>query len=353
MSGLSVEAEVRRGDFALTAAIAAAPGERVGVVGPNGSGKSTLLRAIAGLEPITRGRIALDGRPLADDTVDLPPQERAIGVVFQDHRLFPHLSVRDNIAFGPRSRGRSRAASRTLADEWLARLDCARLADRRPSDLSGGESQRVALARALAQEPRALLLDEPTAALDAGARIEVRTELARHLAGLDIPTVLVTHDPIEALVMADRLVVLEKGRVAQTGTPQEIAERPLTPYVAGLLGLNLYAGRPAGDRVVLDGGGAITPRSMPDAERVLVTIPPAAIAVHLNRPENSSPRNVWAGRIASVEPARESVRLRIAGPPDAMVDLTPAAVAALELAPGRDVWLSVKANETDCYPAGE
>ncbi len=349
---LAVDVEVARGSFALAAAVEVGAGERLGIVGPNGSGKSTLLRAIAGLEPITRGRIELGGRVLAADEVDLPPQDREVGVVFQDHRLFPHLNVRDNVAFGPRSRGRARGVARRLADEALARLDCSRLADRRPADLSGGESQRVALARALAQEPRALLLDEPTAALDAGARIEVRTELARHLSDLDIPTILVTHDPIEAMVMADRLVVLEAGRVVQTGTPREIAERPLTTYVAGLLGLNLYAGRVVGDHVALDGGGVLVPRTLPVADQVLVTVPPAAIAVHLREPADSSPRNVWRGRVRALEPARGSVRLRVIGPPDAMVDITPAAATALGLEPGVEVWLSVKANETDCYVAG-
>jgi len=354
MTGLNVDVEVRRGDFVLRAALEAAAGERVGVVGPNGSGKSSLLRAISGLEAIVGGRITLDGRVLADGAVDLPAREREIGVVFQDHRLFRHLSVRDNVAFGPRSRGVPRSQARARAEEWLTRLDCARFADRRPDDLSGGESQRVALARALAQSPRALLLDEPTAALDAGARVEVRTELLRHLAGLDIPTVLVTHDPIEALVMTDRLIVLENGRVTQTGSPREIAARPLTPYVAGLLGLNLFRGRVVGERVVLDDGGDLVPRTIPrtipGATRVLVTVPPAAIAVHLERPEGS-PRNVWPGRVAAVEPSRDGVRLRVAGPPDAMVDVTVAAVTALDLQPGREVWLSVKASETDCYPA--
>jgi molybdate transport system ATP-binding protein len=351
MNALVVDAVVRRGAFTLEAQLSAGPGERVGVVGPNGSGKSTLLRAIAGLEALSSGRITLSGRTLADHSVDLPPQQRNIGVVFQDSRLFRHLDVRDNVAFGPRSRGRSRKEARAVADEWLERLEAADLADRRPGELSGGQIQRVALARALAQQPQALLLDEPTAALDAGARVEVRAELRRHLAGLEIPAVIVTHDPIEALAMTDRLVVLEKGRVAQTGTPHEIAARPLTSYVARLLGLNLYAGRVAGDRVLLDAGGELVPRAVPPADRVLVTIPPAAIAVHLRRPEGSSPRNVWSARVVALEPGRESVRLRLRGAPDAMVDLTPAAVATLGLAAGVDVWLSVKASETDCYAA--
>jgi len=351
-TSLAVDLEARRGGFTLQAAFDAEAGERLGVVGPNGSGKSTLLRAIAGLEPIARGRIALDGETLADGTTDLSPQERRIGVVFQNHRLFRHLSARDNVAFGPRSRGLSRDRARARADEWLARLDCVHLRDRRPDDLSGGESQRIALARALAQEPRALLLDEPTSALDAGARLEVRAELVRHLADLDIPTVLVTHDPVEALVMADRLVVLEEGRVVQAGAPREVAQRPLTPYVASLLGLNLYRGRPVSDRVELDGGGVLVPRATPAAERVLVTVPPAAISVHLREPVESSPRNAWRGRIVALEQGPSQVRLRVSGPPEALVDVTLSAVAELGLRPGLEVWLSVKASETDCYPAG-
>lgn len=340
---------VRRGDFVLEATIEVAPGERLGVVGPNGSGKSTLLRAIAGLLPLSEGSIRLGGRVLANDTTQLAPEERRTALVFQDHRLFPHLTVRDNVAYGPRAAGRRRGAARAHADAWLHRLEIADLADRRPAQLSGGQSQRVALARALAQDPEALLLDEPTAALDADARISVRAELARHLADLTVPAVVVTHDPVEALVMTDRLVVLEQGRVVQAGPPGEVAARPATPYVARLMGLNLYAGTAGPDGVALDSGGVLAVADAPASGPVLVSLRPSAITVHVTRPEGASHRNVWPGSVDRMEMLGDRVRLHVSGMPDALVDVTPASVAELALAPGRSVWLSAKATEATAY----
>ena len=243
-------AAVARDSFTLDASISAAPGEVLAVLGPNGAGKSTLLRAVAGLLSIDSGRLELDGAVLDDPAtgVFVVPERRRLGVVFQDHRLFPHLRVLDNVAFGPRSQGVPRAEARASAARWLSRLGIADLARRRPARLSGGQAQRVALARALACEPAALLLDEPLAALDVQTRAEVQGELREHLDGFAGPTLLVTHDPIEALLLATRIVVLEQGRVAQQGTPAEITSRPATPYVARLVGMNLYAGHAAGGR---------------------------------------------------------------------------------------------------------
>ena len=287
----------------------------------------------------------------------VPPESRAVGVVFQSYRLFPHLSVLDNVAFAPRAAGRSRHAARTAAGTWLARFDLAGLASRRPHEISGGQAQRVALARALAAEPRLLLLDEPTAALDARTRVEVRAELRRNLHDFGGPVVLVTHDPLEAMVMADRLVVLEGGTVVQEGTPGEVARRPRTDYVARLVGLNLYAGGfdPATGVVSLDGGGRLVatpaePGTGPG--RVLVSLRPSAVTVHIGRPEHTSTRNVWEGSVAALEMLADRVRVQVDGTPPALVDVTPDAVAELRLAPGQRVWLSAKATETEAYPAG-
>ena len=348
---LQVDARVRRGAFELDVDLDVAAGELLAVRGPNGAGKSTLLRAVAGLTPIDSGRIRLDGRVLDDGLTFVPPPQRRIGVVFQDYRLFPHLSVRDNVAFGPRSGGASRPEARAGADNWLARLGLAALADRRPRRLSGGQAQRVALARALAGQPQALLLDEPMAALDADTRVDVRAELRRHLDDFAGPTVLVTHDPLEAMVLADRLLVLEQGRAVQTGTPGEVARRPVTPYVARLVGLNLYAGRPTSRGVELDGGGRIVAADHLDADRVLLAVRPSAITVHTAHPEGVSQRNVWAGTVVGLELLGDRARLQVAGRPAALVDVTPAAVAELGLAPGRSVWLSTKATEVEVYPA--
>ncbi len=349
--GLRFAGAVRRADFELRVAFTVRPGEVLGVLGPNGAGKSTLLRAIAGLEPLSEGSVEVAGHTWQDPTTLVPANERRAGVVFQDYRLFPHLDVRDNVAFAARSTGSGRAASRERAEGWLGRLGLSHLSGRRPAQLSGGQAQRVALARALAREPEVLLLDEPMAALDAGARIEIRSFLREHLADFSGPALLVTHDPLEAMVLADRLLVIEAGVLVQEGTPAEVARRPASTYVARLVGLNLWAGRldAAAGAVTLDGGGQLAVATEALAGRVLVSVRPSAITVHTERPEHASTRNVWAGRISDMEPLTDRVRLRVEGVPSALVDVTHAAVADLSLDVGREVWLSAKATEAEAY----
>lgn len=354
---LAVDASVQVGTFRLELALTAAPGETVGVLGPNGAGKSVLLRALAGLIPLSGGSIRL-GEAVLDDVDSgtfVPPRCRPVGLVFQDYRLFPHLNILDNVAFGPRSRGVGRREARAVATTWLERLDVAALADRRPGQVSGGQAQRVALARALATDPRLLLFDEPLAALDARTRLDVRAELRRHLRGFAGPVLLVTHDPLEAMVLADRLVVLEHGRVVQQGTPGEVARRPVTDYVARLVGLNLYAGvlDPATHAVAIDQGGSlVVTHAGGRGDRVVVALRPSAITVHTERPEHASHRNVWPGTIVALERLTDRVRIEVDGEPPALVDVTAAAVADLALREGLGVWLSAKATETDAYPGG-
>jgi molybdate transport system ATP-binding protein len=372
VGGLRVDGTVHRGSFTLTVALDVAPGESVAVLGPNGAGKSTLLRALAGLTPLSSGRIELAGRLLDSRSLDdgpdvfVPPEHRRVGLVFQGYRLFPHLSVRENVAFGPRSAGVGRRDARALADDWLRRLGLLELAPRRPRELSGGQAQRVALARALATDPALLLLDEPMAALDARTRLEVRATLREHLRHYAGPVVVVTHDPLEAMVMADRLLVLEGGRVVQQGSPADVARRPATEYVARLVGLNLYGGEVVldepptdegehGPYVALDSGGRLYATGLTSSElgagaRVLVAARPAAASLHVERPGAGSPRNVWLGEVAGLEPSADRVRVQVRGEPDVLVDVTPAAVAELGLHPGSPVWVSVKATELDVYP---
>ncbi len=349
---LDVDGAVRRGPFELEVALRAVPGEVLAVLGPNGAGKSTLLRALTGLLGLDRGVIRLGGAVLDDPGrgVYVPPQERRLGVVFQDHRLFPHLRVLDNVAFGPRARGVRPAAARAGAQIWLQRLGLADLARRHPRELSGGQAQRVALARALACDPAALLLDEPLAALDVQTRAEVQGELREHLGAFAGPTLLVTHDPIEALLLAQRILVLERGRVVQEGTPTEITSRPLTPYVARLVGMNLYPGSGSGDTVTLDGGGTLVAADVPSGA-VLAALRPAAITLHTEVPHATSARNVWAGEISGLSPLGDRIRISVKGAPPATVDVTAGAVAELDLAPSRAVWLSAKATDVTVYPA--
>jgi molybdate transport system ATP-binding protein len=342
---------VVRAGFRLEIAMTVDAGEVVALLGPNGAGKTTALRSLAGLAPLSDGYIDVAGRILDNPRrgTFVPPDRRPIGVVFQDYLLFPHLSALDNIAFGPRCRGASRRAARETAAAWLDRVGLTDVAQRKPRHLSGGQSQRVALARALAPDPSLLLLDEPLAALDARTRLETRARLHRHLADHAGGTLLVTHDPLDALVLADRLVIIEDGRVVQTGDAAAVTARPRTDYVARLVGLNLYRGRGAGHTVTLDGGLAITVADTVDGE-AFVAFPPAAVALYLEQPEGS-PRNTWAAVVAGVQRHGDNLRVQLSGPVAAAADVTPAAAAQLRLEAGQPVWAAVKAAETRAYPA--
>jgi molybdate transport system ATP-binding protein len=350
--GLVVDAEVRRGGFVLAVSLTAAPGQVLGVLGPNGSGKSTLLSAVAGLTPVSAGRITLAGQVMddADEGAFVEASGRPVGFVFQNYRLFPHLTVAENVAFSPRARGLGRQAARSAARHWLERLGLTDLAGRKPDELSGGQAQRVALARALAGQPALLLLDEPLSALDAGTRLDVQAELRRHLADFTGPCLLVTHDPLEALVLADQVVVLEGGRIVQEGTPGQIARQPATDYVAKLVGLNLYAGRADGSQVELTGGGAFVIANRDAHGDVLVAVRPSAMVVSGEHPQPSSARNTWPATVTGLTMLADRVRLDLEGKPSALVDVTPAAVAELSLRPGSQVWLTAKATDLEVYP---
>lgn len=227
MSGLAVDVVIPRAAFDVVAAFELPAGRVLGIVGPNGAGKSSTLAAVAGLVA-AQGSVRLGDREL----LETPAERRGVGVVFQDFLLFPHLSVRDNVAFAQRVRLGGWRPARAAAQPWLDRLDLTALADRHPSALSGGQAQRVALARALASEPAVLLLDEPMAALDVEVRDEVRADLARHLREFGGPAIVVSHDRADAEALADELLVVEQGRIVQRGTLAELAAAPATPWIA-------------------------------------------------------------------------------------------------------------------------
>jgi molybdate transport system ATP-binding protein len=350
---MSLEASVQLtlGRLRLEADVEVATGELVVLLGPNGAGKTTLLRALAGLIALERGRVALDGMVLDDTTTGehVPAEQRPVGFVFQDYLLFPHLSSLENVAFGLRARGVGRAEARRRAAAWLDRVGLAAHAGSRPRALSGGQAQRVALARAMVGEPRLLLLDEPLAALDAATRTEVRRDLRRHLASFDGTRLLVTHDPLEALALADRLVVLEDGRVSQTGSPAEISGRPRSRYVAELVGVNLYRGRADGTAIELEGGGRLVAADGLRGE-VFAAVHPHAVALHRHRPEGT-PRNSWPGTADALEVVGDRVRVRMSGTVPIVAEVTPAAASELRLADGGPVWATVKATEVTVYPA--
>jgi molybdate transport system ATP-binding protein len=337
--------------FRLDLALRVAAGEVVALLGPNGAGKTTALRALAGLHPLDAGHLRLAGR-LLDDPAGrryVPPERRSVGVVFQDYLLFPHLSALDNVAFGPRCHGAGRHEARAVAAGWLDRVGLADLHRRRPRHLSGGQAQRVALARALAVEPDLLLLDEPLAALDAGTRVDTRARLHRHLADHPGATLLVTHDPLDALMLADRLVIIEHGEVVQEGDATGITARPRTDYVARLVGLNLYRGHASAHAVRLADGFTLTVAEPLDGA-AFVAFPPAAVALYPNRPDGS-PRNTWPAEVVGVARHGDNLRVQLSGPITAAADVTPHAAAALRIEPGQHVWAAVKASETRAYLA--
>ena len=348
-TGLDAHLVVALDGFDLDVALAASPGRIVALVGPNGAGKTTALRALQGTVALDAGRIALDGDVLDDPAAGrfVQPEARHVGMVHQDLLLFPHLSARDNVAFGPRSRGVPKATARREADRRLAELGLGALAGARPGALSGGQAQRVALARALASDPRLLLLDEPLAALDPTVRAATRRDLRHLLDGFGGIAVVVTHDPIDALTLADDVVVVEAGRVAQAGTLAEVTARPRSRHVAELLGTNLLRGTAQGTAVAV--GSAVVQIAEPASGDVFVVVPPSAIVVHATEPEGSA-RNRWPMSVVDIEPSGERARVRLDGPVPLVAEITAASLAELRLQSGTAVWASVKATELRCYP---
>ncbi len=344
---LHATARVDRPGFTMDVALDVGDGEVLAVVGPNGAGKSTLLRVLAGLDVggEVRASVHLGGR----DVSAVPTDRRPVGVAFQDLRLFPHLDATSNVAFPLRARHRARAEAEAAAREELAAVgidvDTAR---RRPHELSGGEAQRVALARALVARPELLLLDEPFAAVDAEFRATARAALAERLRDYPGVTVLVTHDPTDALLLGDRILVLEDGRVTQHAPAAEVARRPASRYAANLVGTNLLVAVPAGrtcrtaagtDVVVADD---IPPQPGP----VGLIVPPNAVALHPDRPVGT-PRNTWPVTVGAVELLGSRARVVVVLPAgdELVAEVTLAAVDELAIAAGRDLWASVKATE--------
>jgi molybdate transport system ATP-binding protein len=350
---MTLSAHVARsvGSLSLDVALDTKPGEVLAILGPNGAGKSTLLRCLAGLLPLDAGHVTLDGVVLDDPhtRVFVPAERRPIGVVFQDYLLFDHMDAADNVAFGLRARGVKRAESRRRATELLERVGLADHAHHRPRALSGGQQQRVALARALAGDPRLLLLDEPLAALDVTTRAAVRRDLRDHLAGFDGVRVIVTHDPLDAYALAERVVIVEGGRVSQTGTLPELTAQPRSRYVADLVGTNLFRGTGHGTTFTTDHGATLETGDAVDGS-AFVAIAPHAVALYRSPPDGS-PRNIWRGVVAYADRQPDRARIRLDGELPIVAEVTARALDAMQLRPGDELWAVVKATEIATYPA--
>ncbi|MFJ2938343.1 ABC transporter permease [Streptomyces sp. NPDC087219] len=324
------------------------PGTTIAVVGPNGAGKTTLLRALLGLTPRAHAGLRLGD----EDVTALPPHRRHVAWVPQDGALFPHMSALANTAYGLRAQGVGRAEARREALTWLDRLGVGPLAHRRPTQLSGGQAQRVALARALAARPRLLVLDEPLAALDQTTRAHVRHTLRTHLAGFGGVCLIVTHDPVEAVSLADRVLVLDEGRALQDAAPVEVTRHPRSPWVARMLGRNAWPGTATPEGLALDGGGALVATDPPPpGTAALAIVAPEAVSVHREKPEGS-PRNVWPGTVREITASGSRLRVLITSDraPDLVAEITPQSAAELGLADGVPVWTSVKATEATIVP---
>lgn len=349
---LTSRIELTVGSLDLRVTLDVQPGEVLALLGPNGAGKSTTLRCLAGLSPIAAGSIAIDGTVVDDPAADVfvEPEGRSIGVVFQQYLLFEHMSVLENVAFGLRARGAAKADARRTAREWLDRVGLGDYADQRPRVLSGGQAQRAALARALATHPRVLLLDEPLAALDAGTRSTVRRDLRHHLASFDGMSVLVTHDPVDAYALADRVAILDAGEVVQVGTFAEVTAHPRSRYVADLAGVNLVTGDIA-DGVLTTTGGAHVVISGAEPGPAFAVIRPSSIVLDRTATGGSSARNRWTGAVTDIDRLGDRARVSIDGALPLTAEVTVAALDALGLRPGDVVHASVKATDIEAYPA--
>jgi molybdate transport system ATP-binding protein len=350
MSFLEAAVRIERSRFHLEIELAAAEGEIVAIVGPNGAGKSTLVNSLSGLIPVANGKVAVGGAVWEDTAarVRLRPQRRSVGVMFQHLALFANLSVLENVAYGLRSIHTSKSTAHQTALEILDRLGAERLARSPVAELSGGQAQKVALARALAAQPDLLLLDEPTSKLDVSSRTEVRRSLSSALQDFAGVSLLVTHQPVEALALAKRVLVLEEGIVTQRGTPTELQLRPRSSYVAQFVGVNLFEGRSSADQVQLTGGASVAVVDAPAGD-VFVSIHPTAIALHRNRPEGT-PRNIWRLDVAEIDLEGERTRVRLHGDLTLVSEITRAAASQLHIEAKGAVWASVKATQVRTYP---
>lgn len=349
--GLEARLRFARGRIDVSIDLTAAPGEVLALLGPNGGGKTSTVLALAGVLPLHAGAVTVAGEPWETSSGDRrPSEERSVGLLLADPLLFPHLTALDNVAYGPRSRGAGRRVARARALDELARVGLAGRADARPHELSSGQAARVALARALATDPRLLLLDEPLAALDPDTRARIRSDLAARLTAYDGVAVLVTHDPLDALTLADRLVFLEDGRVTQSGSPAQVLREPRSAYAATVVGLNLYAAQAGSSGTLLldDAAGPLATADTPTGP-VWATIAPTAVSLHRQPPEGS-PRNNWRLRITDITLHGQSARVGLAGRLRLTAEVTVVAVTALALRVGEEVWASVKATEVRTYP---
>lgn len=335
---MKLAAEIEVADRGVAARLDVASGATLALIGPNGSGKSTLLAALAGLLRPDAGRVQLGSRHLFGASQDVAAHRRRVALLSQQPSLFEHLSVLDNVAFGPRCTGLRRGPARVVAREWLARLGADPLVDRRPAELSGGQAQRVALARALAAGPDLLLLDEPLSALDVEAAAELRHLLRDLLVGRT--TVLVTHNVLDVLLLADTVAVLGDGAVVESGSATEVGQRPTSAFAARMFGWNLLSGVASGAAEVTWSGRRLqgeASEALVPGERALARFRPTE-AVLQREPPMASPEQAIPTVVRALQPQGHLVRVRC---DDLAVDVVPEVLAELGFGPGERVWVTI------------
>jgi molybdate transport system ATP-binding protein len=353
---LHAEARTRFGSFELDIQVQAESGRCLAIAGPSGAGKTSLLRIVAGLLTPDSGRVACGSDVWLDTSegVNLPPERRRCGFLFQDYALFPHMSAWRNVAYPLRDL--PRAERRSRAQELLERFGVGERAEARPASLSGGERQRVALARALALRPRALLLDDPLAALDVRTRAQASRELGDALRASGVPALLVTHDFAEAALLSDEIGVIDRGRLVQVGRATELAASPKSAFVADFTGAVVLTGSAslAEDgltRVELDGGGYVQSTDAVTG-RVAVTVYPSEISLQPpGELPGGSARNHLSAEVVSLTTIGNRVRVGLATSQPLIAEITTAALDALALQPGAPVIATWKAAATRLIPA--
>ena len=357
VSGLEASMRLELRDFDLELELSVGPAQRLALVGPSGAGKTTVMRVIAGLLAPGEGRVALDGEVWLDTgaAVDLAPELRGCGYLFQEYALFPRMSAWRNVAFG--IRGAGRAARRARAVELLERFGCGALAEAAPGELSGGERQRVALARALAPEPALLLLDEPLSALDPSSRAASLRELDSLLAGLEIPILIVTHSYEEAALLGERIAVLDRGSVVQQGTPAEVSAEPASAFVADFTGAVVLRGSASADRdgltaIDLEGGGTVRSTDTADGPVALSVFPWEISLEAPGAAHSDSVLNRVGGEVQSLTEVGNRVRVGISLPQAVTAEVTARSVEALGLRRGSPVTAAWKATATRILSAG-
>jgi molybdate transport system ATP-binding protein len=364
MSELQLRAVVA--DRQLDVEFSVSAGEVLAVLGPNGAGKSTALHVIAGLVRPDQGLVQLGGRVLTDTAagVNVATHDRRVGLLLQDPLLFPHMSVAANVAFGPHSRRRmfrtARAEQRATALRWLREVDAEQFADRKSRQLSGGQAQRVAIARALAAEPDVLLLDEPLTGLDVAAAAALRAVLRNVVTRSGCAVILITHDLLDVFTLADRVLVLESGKIAEIGRVADVLAAPRSHFGARIAGINLVNGTIGPDGSLHARSGdhwqGIPAQELGSGQDGIAVFPPTAVAVYRD-PPHGSPRNCVELIVAELGIRGSAVLVRGQEQPDGApglaAEITVDAAAELRLTPGENVWFSVKAHEVALYPAAQ